>query len=264
MLIDFHTHCFPEKIAVRAMEKLSFASGGAIPYHNGSFLDLKNLMDKSGVDKFAVMNIATNVHQQKAVNDFAANLKSDNVYPFGSVHPDAPDALQELERIKELGLKGVKFHPEYQEFYVDDPKMEKIYKKISELGLITVFHAGYDPGFGPESKCLPHNFVNALKHFSSPVILAHWGGVSCWTEVLKELCGLDVYFDTSFGYLTLPRPVAIKMIEKHGVNKFIFASDAPWHTPELEKRYLSTLGLTDSELQKIYSENALKLLKERL
>lgn len=262
MLIDFHTHCFPDKIAKKAIEKLSFASGGAIPYHDGSFSGLKALMEESGVDKFAVMNIATNPHQQKAVNDFAISLKSENVCPFGSVHPDSPDALEELERIKSAGLKGVKFHPEYQGFYADDEKMKEIYGKISELGLITVFHAGYDPGFGPESKCRPHNFVNALKYFSSPVILAHWGGLACWTEVLEKLCGLDVYFDTSFGYLTLPRPVAVKMFEKHGIDRFIFASDAPWHKPELEKRFLATLVLSDDELEKIYYKNALRLLKE--
>ena len=176
--------------------------------------------------------------------------------------PDSPDALYELERIKDAGLKGVKFHPEYQEFYVDDPKMNKIYKKISELNLITLFHAGYDPGFGPESRCQPHNFLKALKHFESPVVLAHWGGVACWIDVLNDLCGLSVYFDTSMGYLSLPRPVAIKMLEKHGTDKFLFASDSPWHKPELELRYLSTLGLNENELNKIYFENALSLLKE--
>lgn len=262
MLIDFHTHCFPDKISKRAIETLSFSSGGAVPAHDGSFAGLYDLMKSEGVDKFAIMNIATNVRQQSAVNYFAASLKSEITFPFGSVHPDSPNALEELERIKEMGLTGVKFHPEYQKFYVDDPKMTPIYKKISDLGLVTVFHAGYDPGFGPESRCQPHNFEKALKHFSSPVILAHWGGVSCWIEVLNRLCGLDVYFDTSFGYLTVPRPVAIKMIEKHGTDRFIFASDSPWHTPSLEKRFLSTLGLSEPELQKIYYKNALKLLKE--
>ena len=81
MLIDFHTHCFPEKIAKKAMETLSFASGGAIPFHDGTFSDLKRLMHESKVDKFCIMNIATNIKQQKAVNDFAISLKSEDIFP---------------------------------------------------------------------------------------------------------------------------------------------------------------------------------------
>ena len=149
MRIDFHTHCFPDKIAEKAMGKLSVASGGLIPQTDGTAEGLRREMKKDGVDISVVMNIATNAHQQHSVNDFAASLVSDDLIPFGSVHPDAPDALEELERIRSLGLKGVKFHPEYQQFYVDDEKMFPIYKKISDLGLITLFHAGGDIGFPP-------------------------------------------------------------------------------------------------------------------
>lgn len=262
MLIDFHTHCFPVSIAKKAIETLSYASGGIIPNTDGTLESLKSLMEKQGVSSFAVMNIATNPKQQTNVNNFALSIASENIIPFGSVHPDAPDILNELERIKSTGLKGVKFHPEYQEFYVNDPKMKKIYEKISSLGLITVFHSGYDVGFGPESRCLPEHFLEAIQWFSSPVVLAHWGGMACWNGVLEKLCGKQVYFDTSFGYSAVPRPVAIKIIEKHGVDKMLFGSDAPWHTPNLEKTFLGTLGLSESELQMIYYKNALKLLKE--
>lgn len=260
MLIDFHTHCFPEKIAEKAISKLSFASGGVIPETNGTFAELQRLMRQNEVDKFAVMNIATNPKQQTNVNDFAKSINSENVISFGSVHPDSPDALYELERIKDMGLYGVKFHPEYQEFYVNDPKMNAIYKKISSLGLITVFHAGYDVGFGPESRCMPEHFLKIADKFDSPVILAHWGGMACWNEVLDKLCGLPFYFDVSFGYSMVPRPVAMKIVEKHGADKLIFASDAPWHTPKMEKIFLNTLGLSQNELDMIYSENVLKLL----
>lgn len=55
-----------------------------------------------------------------------------------------PKTLDELDRIKALGLKGVKLHPDYQRFLVDDPRCIPIYEKISRLGLITVFHTGLD------------------------------------------------------------------------------------------------------------------------
>lgn len=260
MLIDFHTHCFPDKIAGNAMQKLSFACGGVEPATDGTLSGLMRLMKENNVQKFAVMNIATNPKQQTNVNNFAISINSPDIIAFGSVHPDSPDALFELERIKDAGLRGVKFHPEYQGFYVDDPKMTEIYKKISDLNLITLFHAGFDPGFGPESRCLPERLIKIADKFSSPVILAHWGSLEAWTDVLNKLTDSQFYFDTSMGLGILPRPAAIKIIEKHGADKIIFGSDTPWHTPKHELTFLSTLGLSDDELSKIYFKNALKLL----
>lgn len=261
MLIDFHTHCFPEKIATKAIEKLSYASGGLKYHTDGTVEGLRQSMKDGGVDISVVLNIATNAHQQKCVNDFAAATNNrQDIFAFGSVFPDSEDALYELERIKSLGLKGVKLHPDYQGFNVDDPKMKPIYKKISQLGLITVFHAGFDYGFAPPYGATPEKLQKALSWFDSPVIAAHWGGVNCNQGVLDLLCGSDIYFDVSFGYSMLPRYYAEKIIEKHGTDKILFGTDTPWHTAEMEMRLLNNLALGDSDFEKITSGNAKKLL----
>ena len=156
MLIDFHTHAFPEKIAFRAVEKLARDAGGLAPQTDGTVASLKTQMLVDGVDISVVQSIATNPHQQAKVNDFAIGINRDPaIVAFGSVHPDAPDALEELERIAAAGLKGVKLHPEYQGFYADDPRMKPIYRKISRLGLVTLFHAGQDYGFPPPYHAMP-------------------------------------------------------------------------------------------------------------
>ena len=143
MLIDFHTHAFPDKLAPRAIASLAHASGGLSPQTDGTVSALKAKMARDGVDISVVQSIATNPRQMTKVNDFAIEINVDPaIVAFGSVHPDAPDALEELERLKAAGLKGVKFHPEYQHFYANDEKMKPIYRKISELGLIALFHAG--------------------------------------------------------------------------------------------------------------------------
>lgn len=260
MIIDFHTHCFPDKLAPKAISNLSYHAGGLEYYTDGTAGGLIDSMDKYGVDVSVVMNIATNPHQQQSVNNFAASINSDRLISFGSVHPDSENVFEELERIKDMGLKGIKFHPEYQEFYVDEERMKPIYKKISELGLITLFHAGYDIGFGLTNRCSPKRLANALKWFDAPVIAAHWGGWCCWQDVEDYLCSKDVYFDTSFGSGTIPRPIAMEIIEKHGVDKILFGTDTPWHTPKHEMRLLDTLGLSDSEKDKIYYQNARFLL----
>lgn len=260
MIIDFHTHCFPNKLASRVIPMLSEKCGGIIPQTDGTVGDLIRLMDEAGVDKACVMNIATNPTQMRAVNDFALSINGDRLISFGSVHPDAPDWEDELDRIYEMGLKGIKLHPDYQGFYADDEKMKPIYRKISALGFVTLFHAGFDYGFAPPYHCMPQNIIRALSWFDSPVVAAHWGGINICTNVLDELCGMNVYFDTSFGYGSMPPPVQKMIIEKHGADKLLFASDSPWHNPMWEKRNLSVLGLSVEELENIYHKNAEKLL----
>ncbi len=260
MLIDFHTHSFPQKIAGRAIAGLSFASGGLYPNTDGTAEGLKSLMKSSRVDKSVVLNIATNAHQQGSVNDFAASINSDTLISFGSVFPDSEDALTELERIKDLGLKGIKLHPDYQRFFVDDEKMIPIYKKISSLGLITVFHAGVDNGFRPPYGGTPDRMARALKHFDSPVVAAHWGGIGCGEDVKKYLCGTEIYLDTSFGYGTMPKYLAEDILKLHGADKILFGTDSPWHTADMELRLLDSLEIPQSDYKKITYQNAEKLL----
>lgn len=262
MLIDFHTHAFPEKIAGKAIASLSHAAGGLEPQTDGTVASLKAEMSKDGVDISVVHSIATNPHQQRKVNDFAISINADPaIIAFGSVHPDAPDALEELERIHAAGLKGVKLHPEYQQFYADDEKMKPIYRKISQLGLVTLFHAGQDYGFPPPYHAMPENMKNALKWFDTPVVAAHWGGFGCCFEVLDKLCGENLYFDLSFGYSAMPKATAQAIIHKHGPEKLLFGSDMPWHRPIWEKRLLDSLDISPEDREKIRCKNALALLR---
>ena len=261
MLVDFHTHCFPDKIAPTAIQKLSFVSGGLIPHTDGTVEGLKKSMAEGSIDISVVLNIATNPNQQQKVNNFAAQVnEQEGLVAFGSVFPGSDDAFVQLERIKELGLKGVKLHPDYQGFTVDDPSLKPFYRKISELGLITVFHAGVDYGFAPPYCCMPQNLRRALDWFDSPVIAAHWGGLGCYDQVLEHLCGENVYFDTSFGFSQMPKFYAQKILEKHGADKLLFGTDSPWHTPQMELRLLENLELSPDDMDKITHLNAQKLL----
>ena len=261
MLIDFHTHAFPRRIAARAVSSLSHEAGGLMPQTDGTLDSLKEQMRLDGVDISVVHSIATNPRQQQKVNDFAIEMNSDPaIVAFGSVHPDAADALEELERIHAAGLKGVKLHPEYQSFYADDPRMKPIYQTISRLGLITLFHAGHDYGFAPPYHCMPQHLLGALRWLDTPVVAAHWGGVGCGPEVLETLCGQDVYFDLSFGYGTMPKQIAQAIVDRHGPDRLLFASDMPWHRPAWELRLIDSLDISADDREKILFRNAQTLL----
>ena len=261
MLIDFHTHAFPDGLAQRAVDKLSAVSGGLAPQTDGTLESLKARMDEDGVDISVVLSIATNPKQMHNVNDFAARIDQDpRIVAFGSVHPEAPDALEELERIADMGLKGVKLHPEYQNFYVDEERMKPIYRKISELGLVTLFHAGEDYGYPPPYHATPERLIAALRWFDTPVIAAHWGGAGFGREVIEKLCGENLYFDLSYGYAAMPRPVAQAIVDRHGPEKLVFGSDTPWHRPAWELRLLNSLDLSHEDRERILWKNAKELL----
>lgn len=261
MIIDFHTHCFPEKIAKKTIEKLSFVSGGLMPQTDGTENGLLSLMESDKIDKSVVLSIATNANQQTKVNDFAISLKGDRIIPFGSVFPFSEDWESELYRLKENGIKGIKLHPDYQQFFVDDERLFPIYKTIERLGFILVFHAGEDFGFPPPYKATPERLRKVVSLIETPVVCAHWGSLLMCDDVLKYLCDVDnCYFDTAFGYGTMPKARALEILEKKDINKILFGSDSPWNAPSWDVNMLKTMGLSYEEEEKIFYKNAEKLL----
>ncbi|MDR2648044.1 MAG: amidohydrolase [Oscillospiraceae bacterium] len=262
MTIDFHTHCFPDTLASRAMARLVPASGAREPYYDGSYTGMLACLDGFEVDEAVVLNIATNPKQQRSVNEFAVTCdRTPRLHGFGSVHPFAPNALDELDWIKAQGLKGIKLHPDYQGFSVDDPQVFPIYDKAMELGLIVVFHAGMDIGLPDPIRCAPRALASVLPRFAGgTVVAAHFGGYACWNDVLRYLCGKEVYLDTSYAARKMPPPFGRAIYEAHGASKLLFGSDLPWADPRDEAYFLTLLGAPQDEINAILGGNARRLL----
>lgn len=244
------------------MEQLRFRSGILEPWHDGTPENLVSIAKKDGVDYSVVLNIATNAHQQSKVNDFAISLKEvDGIVPFGSVHPESPDALDELERLKENGIKGVKLHPDYQDFFIDEDRMLPIYEKIGKLGLITVLHTGIDMGYPRPVHCPADRLASVLHAFGgAPVVAAHFGGICDWDNVEKHLVGKNIYFDTAYCYGLFPPKLAKELIELHGADKVLMGSDVPWNSPRQDIDLIKCFGLSEENEKAVLGENARKLL----
>lgn len=261
MIIDCHAHCFPDGIAARTLRQLSHNAGNLKSWTDGTIGGLKNVMGKLGIDQSWVLNIATTPRQQAAVNQFAALINGGSICAFGSVYPDAPDVLSELDRIVALGLKGIKFHPYFQQFALDDPKMIPIYHRAAQLGLITVFHMGYDIGFADTESAAPAALARILPVFDgAPVVAAHLGGSFCWSAAQKWLSGLPVYLDTSFCCGRIPLPEARKIIDRHDIKRLLFGTDLPWSDPAQEMDFVASLGLSPEETAAVMGRNAARLL----
>lgn len=269
MLIDFHTHIFPEKIAERAISSLESNllrctgdESRSHAYHRGTLNELKNSMRENGVDISVVLPIATTVTQSQSINRFAAEINGkDGIISFGSLHPNQADAEEELLKIKEMGLKGIKLHPEYQEFYINSGESLKILKKAEELGFYVVLHTGRDLGMPEPVHCPPQLLADALNYVSGKyIIAAHMGGYLLWEDVLKYLIGTDIMLDTSFCLGEMPKDIAEEIIKKHTAEKIVFGSDSPWARPGDIYKALKSLSLSQEEIDKITYKNAYGIL----
>ncbi len=260
--IDFHVHAFSDKIAEKTVASLA-AVCGDIPETNGTIADTRRVMQEWGVDGMAVLSIATKPSQHLVCNNWAASIKAPDIFPFGSVHPDGEDVMDELVRIKELGLYGIKLHPDYQRFCIEEPRMFPIYRKCGELGLPIVFHAGFDPVSPDFVHCTPENAAAALAAApDTTFILAHMGGYQRWDAVEEHLCGKfpNLYLDTSLSARAMTDEQVLRIIRKHGADRILLASDCPWDNTANTIRKFRGLGLTDAEERLIFAGNAERLL----
>jgi len=260
MIIDFHTHAFEDELAKKAIPILAELSG-LIPYSDGTVKDILRVAKVGGADKIVISPVATKPSQQRKINDWASSINNGDIIAFGSIHPDANDALEELERIVALGLKGIKLHPEYQDFFVDEPRLKLIYEKIGKLGLIVIFHAGVDLGYEAPYHCTPEKMKNALPMLSGAhVIAAHLGGFRMWDEVEEHLCGKELYLDTAFTFGHIKSIQVERIIDSHGAEKILLGSDLPWHDTGKHMDFINQLNISDYEKNRIFGGNAQKLL----
>lgn len=267
MIIDFHTHTFPEKIAARTMAYLS-EKANVKPHRDGTMQSLKESMKKSGIDFSVVLPIATSPKQVHSINTLSAELNGkDGLIYAGSVHPDTENVEEVLDYIKESGLFGIKVHPDYQGIYFDDPRYIKIIGEAAKRDLIVVTHAGNDAGFPDDIHCTPDMVLHVLDELEgiidNKLVLAHMGGCDLPDEVLEKLVGKPVYFDTSF-VLDRYHEKCKRIIEAHGFDKILFATDSPWSGQKEFVACMKEFGFSEEQEEMIFYKNAEKLVKNSI
>ncbi len=263
MVIDFHTHIFPDKIAARTIEKLEEV-GGSKAFTDGTLAGLKKSMRDSAIDICVVLPVVTRPSQFDTVNSYAAKITGkDGILSFGGIHPDSEDYREQLNIIKRMGLLGIKLHPDYQETYVDDPKMVQIIRYAAEIGLIVVLHAGIDIGLPEPVHCPPKRTAAMLRQIdnaNAKIILAHTGGYGQWDDVEEYIVAKNVYMDISYSLGIINKDQFIRIIRDHGADRILFASDSPWGGQRETLEQLKKVELTEEELDRILYRNAEEIL----
>lgn len=262
MVIDFHAHTFPEKIAKASIESLSKCSG-ITPHTDGTVEGLKRCMSQDGVALSVILPVVTRPAQFETVNRVAAKIceKEEGLLSFGGIHPDCPDIKRKMREIRSLGLKGIKIHPAYQEVYMDDIRYLRILEAATEQGLIVSVHAGVDIGLPTPVYAAVEKIARAIKETApEKLVLAHLGGWKEWDAVEEMLAGENVYLDTAFLEDYIGDEQLLRIIKKHGADKVLFGTDCPWSGQRESIERLEKLPLTADEKRLIFSENAKKLL----
>ena len=262
MVIDFHTHTFPEKIAKASIESLSKCSG-ITPHTDGTADGLRRSMEESGVALSVILPVVTRPSQFETVNRVAVETceMGEGLLSFGGIHPDCPDVKQKMRAIRSLGLKGVKIHPAYQEVYMDDIRYLRILEAATEQGLIVSVHAGVDIGLPAPVYAAVERIACAIKETApEKLVLAHLGGWKAWDAVEEMLAGENVYLDTAFLEDYIDDGQLLRIIKRHGADKVLFGTDCPWSGQRESIERLKKLPLSEEEKKMIFAENAEKLL----
>ena len=267
MIIDFHTHTFPDKIAAQTIAFLS-EKGNVKPYREGTLSSLKESMKKSGVDYSVVLPVATAPKQVDSINRLSFELNGkDGIIYAGAIHPDCDNIEEILDRIKENGLFGLKIHPDYQGVYFDDPRYIRILREAAKRDLTVITHAGVDIGYLDDVHCTPDMVLKVLDELKgiidNKLVLAHMGGCDLPDEVIEKLAGKPVYLDTSF-VLDRYNEKCRQIIEKHGFDRILFATDSPWSDQKQFIDLIKNYGFSKENEDKIFYKNALKILKNDL
>ncbi|MBE5763640.1 MAG: hypothetical protein E7338_05410 [Clostridiales bacterium] len=276
MVIDFHNHFYPDKIAAAAIEKLTTCAD-IVAYTDGTLSGLSEDLTKSGYDLGVVLPVATAPKQVENINTRAVAVQEQfpNLISFASMHPDYENYKDEIFRIKELGLKGIKLHPDYQNTFFDDEKILNILDEAFKNDLIVVVHAGLDIGLPDPIHTGVEQILKVLDIFkdrAQKLVLAHTGAWGQWDEVLEKIAGKNVYMDISFSLGSTKRKstgeelklldddLLVKIVRKHGVDKVLFGTDSPWGDHKMMLDKFLTLPFTKEEQDKILYLNAKKLL----
>lgn len=281
MMIDFHTHSFPEKIAIRALDKLS-ASANMPYYLSGTADALQASMHDAGIRYSVVLPIATSEKQHETINRAAIesnyHWKETGILSFGSVHPDNADYREIIRFIAENGIKGIKLHPVFQNVYMDDIRYLRIIDCACENNLVILTHAGYDISFPDLDYATPAHIKSMLQQVHpDKMILAHMGGWGCWDEVEELLAEENVWLDTSFCLTKVEHCTAEaspwtpdqellsnaqfrRIVDAIGADRILFGSDSPWSRQSDSVLAIKNSGLDDASIEKILSSNARQLL----
>lgn len=259
LIIDTHAHAFPDAVAEKAVPLLA-KEGNVKAFLDGKVTSLLASMDRAGIAKSVICSIATKPEQFGPILKWSCAIVSDRLMPLGSVHPADPEAAAHVRAFHEAGFKGIKLHPYYQNFDLDEERVMPIYAAIVACGLVLVSHTGFDVAFPRIRRCDPDRILNVIRRFPMLKFVAtHLGAWEDWDEVSAKLLGLPIYVDVSCSLEWMPAAQARTMLMTHPADHILFGSDSPWNDQAEAIARVRDLGLPADREARLLGGNAAEL-----
>ncbi len=262
-VIDAHCHIYPPAIAAKAVAGTD-GFYGLHSVYDGLVDTLLTEGERCGVDGFVVQSVATTPKQVRSINAFIAGQVAahpDKLIGLGTLHPDSPDIPGDLCHLQELGLHGVKLHPDIQRFKLDDYRCLKIYELCEQEGLPLLVHTGDDRyDFSNPNRLLP-----VLEIYTNLTLVgAHLGGYSIWEEACQKLGRLpNLYVDTSSSRFCLSPEQMKDLITCYTPARVLYGTDYPLWSMEEELQNLLAMGFTPAEYRLMLADNARRIFGEK-
>lgn len=264
MYIDFHTHAFPDELAATAIPFLE-EEGNVKAWLNGTVDDLLRSMDRAGIEHSVICSIATRPKQFDSILEWSKQIRSKRLLPLPSVHPNSDTLAQQIRTIADEGFCGIKMHPYYQDFALDEERLAPLYDALIAHNLLVVMHTGYDIAFPRTPLCDPERIINVIERFPKlKLITTHLGAWDDWEAVRRLLIGRPIYMELSYSLDFMDPKTARQMIIDHPVDYLLFGSDSPWSDQRNSLALLKKLDLEPTLLNKITGDNARQLLAGQL
>lgn len=259
-IIDFHTHAFPDGLAERAITSLE-AHSEARAFHNGTVSSLLKSMDNAGILTSVICSIATKPEQWNPIISWSREIRSQRIIPLPSIHPDDKEYKERLKIIKSDGFKGIKLHPYYQGFDLDDERVYPIYEAVLEMNLLLVMHTGYDIAFPGIVKADPVRILKVFERFPDiKMITTHLGSWKHWDKVESLLLGRNINMEMSFSLEFADNPSVKNILSTHPKEYLLFGTDSPWTDQKATLERFYSLGLDEETNRMILRDNAQMLL----
>jgi predicted TIM-barrel fold metal-dependent hydrolase len=260
-IVDFHTHAFPDELSKRVIKMLE-EEGGVRAQLDGTISSLLTSMDACGIEKSVICNISTNLSQFHSILTWCKKIRSERIIPFPSFHPYDGEFRDRIETIRREGFLGIKFHPYYQNFSIDEARVLPVYEKISEENLILVMHTGFDFAFPFVRIADPEKILRIAEWFPSlKLVTTHLGAWKQWEEVERYIVGKPIYMEISYALDFLNESPAVRNIfSTHPTEYILFGTDSPWTHQHETLSLLRELNLGEEKEKLILRENALSLL----
>jgi len=257
--IDFHTHVYPDAISHKAADSIREFYGFGEKAMDGSVKTLLERGTAAGTYRFVILPVAIRPDRTRHINEFIAGqvAQEPRLFGFGTVHAGMENITDEVDFIREKGLKGLKMHPDFQLFNIDDPRLFPMYEQI-QGELPVIFHVGdhrYDYSH-------PARVRKILELFPKlQVIAAHFGAYELYAEAYDLLKDTDCFFDVSSSLMFMGEGVAEGYVNRYGAERFVYGSDYPMWDPVVEMDRFLKLKLTDDQFEQIAHKTAEYILK---